>query len=108
MVIPSGEKTMIPPPKTTTKLTMKTTSTSPSSSTGEKTTTPPPKTTTKPTLKTTSTSPSSSTAAPHLWQTVRLVIGGLYLIIMISITATSWTKARQEQKRCATLRENDI
>ncbi|XP_030266268.1 hemicentin-1-like [Sparus aurata] len=51
---------------------------------------------------------TSNRAAPHLWQTVRLVIGGLYLIIMISITATVWTKARQEQKRRATQRENDV
>ncbi|KAM8767578.1 uncharacterized protein AB9X84_006395 [Acanthopagrus schlegelii] len=47
-------------------------------------------------------------AAPHLWQPVRLVIGGVFLIIMISITVTAWTEARQKQKRRATQRENDV
>ncbi|XP_049457422.1 uncharacterized protein LOC125904209 [Epinephelus fuscoguttatus] len=39
---------------------------------------------------------TTETATPYLWQMcVRTVIGILYLIIMISITVTTWRKAQQ-------------
>ncbi|XP_076610718.1 uncharacterized protein LOC143335303 [Chaetodon auriga] len=38
-------------------------------------------------------------AAPLLWQTVRLVVGILCLIIMVSVTATVWRTARQKERR---------
>ncbi|XP_026013203.1 uncharacterized protein LOC113015394 isoform X3 [Astatotilapia calliptera] len=66
--------------------------------------TPPPKTTTTSlttrTAATAAAAPEEILAADHLWHmTVRTLIGLLYLIIMISITAVTRRKARQIQKR---------
>ncbi|KAI3358969.1 hypothetical protein L3Q82_015353, partial [Scortum barcoo] len=47
--------------------------------------------------------------APYLWQTsVRLVIGILYLIVMISIIIFTWRKAHQIKKQHATEPGNDV
>ncbi|XP_005750364.1 uncharacterized protein LOC102201880 [Pundamilia nyererei] len=66
-------------------------------------TTPPKTTTTSLTTRTAATAaaaPEEILVADYLWHmTVRTLIGLLYLIIMISITAVTWRKARQIQKR---------